>query len=71
VSAKAPLQIGHPLPFLPTLPISGTVLHVNYEWDNDKAAVNRRKHGVDFVDAIGALEDENRLEEVDVRFVYD
>jgi len=44
---------------------------VNYEWDNDKAAVNRRKHGVDFVDAIGALEDENRLEEVDVRFVYD
>jgi len=71
VSAKPPLQIGHPLPFLPPLPISGTVLHVNYEWDNDKAAVNRRKHGVDFVDAIGALEDENRLEEVDVRFVYD
>jgi uncharacterized DUF497 family protein len=56
---------------LPQLPISGTILRVNYEWDNDKAAVNRRKHGVDFVDAVAALEDENRLEEVDVRFVYD
>ena len=44
------------------LPISGTVLHVKYEWDHDKSAVNRRKHGVDFVDAIAALEDANRLD---------
>ena len=43
---------------------------MQYEWDNDKAAANRRKHGVDFADAIIALEDGNRLEEVDVRFVY-
>jgi uncharacterized DUF497 family protein len=41
-----------------------------YEWDNGKAAVNLRKHGVDFADAIAALEDENRLEEIDSRFVY-
>jgi uncharacterized DUF497 family protein len=44
---------------------------VKYEWDNGKAAVNLRKHGVDFTDAIAALEDKNRLEEIDARFVYD
>jgi hypothetical protein len=31
---------------------------------------NFRKHGVDFLDAISALEDSNRLEEVDTRFEY-
>jgi uncharacterized DUF497 family protein len=35
---------------------------VQYEWDNGKAAENLRKHGVDFADAIAALEDPNRLE---------
>jgi uncharacterized DUF497 family protein/DNA-binding transcriptional regulator YiaG len=44
---------------------------VQYEWDNGKAAENLRKHGVDFADAIAALEDANRLEEVDTRFVYE
>jgi uncharacterized DUF497 family protein len=43
---------------------------VNYEWDNEKAILNLRKHGVDFVDAIAALEDPNRLEQVDPRFEY-
>ena len=43
---------------------------MQYEWDNGKAAENLRKHGVDFVDAIAALEDLNRLEELDARFVY-
>jgi uncharacterized DUF497 family protein len=43
---------------------------VQYEWDNAKAAENLRKHGVDFVDAIAALEDPNRLEELDSRFEY-
>jgi uncharacterized DUF497 family protein len=46
-------------------------LPVQYEWDDDKAAENLRKHGVDFADAIGALEDQNRVEEIDDRFVYD
>jgi uncharacterized DUF497 family protein len=36
---------------------------VQYEWDDAKAALNLRKHGVDFTDAIAALEDEHRLEE--------
>ncbi len=52
------------------LPVSGTITCVQYEWDNGKAAENLRKHGVDFVDAIAALEDANRLEEVDTRFEY-
>ena len=31
------------------------------EWDPDKAALNLQKHGVDFADAVIALEDENAL----------
>lgn len=58
-------------PHLRLLPISGTIRYVQYEWDNGKAATNLRKHGVDFPDAIAALEDPNRIEEVDTRFVYD
>jgi putative transcriptional regulator len=44
---------------------------VQYEWDKGKAAENIRKHGVDFMDAIEALKDPNRLEEIDTRFPYD
>ena len=44
--------------------------YVRYEWDDGKAAVNLRKHGVDFVDSIAALEDPNRVEEIDTRFGY-
>lgn len=43
---------------------------MQYEWDDGKAAENLRKHGVDFADAIAALEDANRLEETDTRFEY-
>jgi uncharacterized protein len=43
---------------------------VQYEWDTAKAADNFLKHGVDFADAVSAVEDPNRLEEVDVRFTY-
>ena len=43
---------------------------MQYEWDDGKAALNLRKHGVDFTDAIAALEDEHRLEEIDSRFEY-
>jgi uncharacterized DUF497 family protein len=34
---------------------------VSYEWDPKKAANNLRKHGVDFADAVTALEDEQAL----------
>ena len=43
---------------------------MDYEWDAGKAAENLRKHGIDFVDSIEAIEDPNRLEEVDTRFYY-
>ncbi|MBV9218662.1 MAG: BrnT family toxin [Methylobacteriaceae bacterium] len=44
---------------------------VEYEWDNRKAAANLHKHGVDFADAIAALEDANRVEEIDTRCPYE
>jgi uncharacterized protein len=73
-SEPAPIRpriLGRIAPPLLSLRVSGTILHVKYEWDDGNAAVNLRKHGVDFADAIAALEDENRLEEIDSRFVYD
>ncbi len=30
---------------------------MQFEWDARKAAANRRKHGVDFADAVAVLED--------------
>jgi uncharacterized DUF497 family protein len=53
------------------VPVSGTRLGVQYEWDKGKSADNVLKHGVDFMDTIEALEDPNRLEEIDTRFSYD
>ena len=44
---------------------------MQYEWDNGKAAANLQKHGVGFKNTIAALEDTNRIEEIDTRFVYD
>jgi uncharacterized protein len=38
---------------------------MDYEWDEAKAAANIVKHGIDFLDAIGALIDPHRLEDVD------
>lgn len=43
---------------------------VEYEWDAAKAAENRRKHGIGFGDSIPALQDPNRLEEIDERLEY-
>lgn len=43
---------------------------MEYEWDAAKAAENRRKHGIDFLDSIAAIEDPNRLEESDTRLEY-
>jgi len=34
---------------------------MDYEWDQDKAENNARKHDVDFADAVTALEDDNAL----------
>lgn len=44
---------------------------MDYEWDAAKAAENRRKHGIDFVDSVAAIEDPNRIEEIDPRLDYE
>jgi len=38
---------------------------MSFIWDRTKAEANRRKHGVDFADAIGALEDPLALTQPD------
>jgi hypothetical protein len=32
-----------------------------YQWDPDKAETNRRKHGIEFADAVVVLEDESAI----------
>jgi uncharacterized DUF497 family protein len=41
------------------------------EWDDAKAAPNIVKHGIDFLDAAGALSDPRRVEDIDEGFAYD
>lgn len=36
-----------------------------FEWDEDKAQINKNKHGISFEQALRVFEDENRLEEID------
>ena len=43
---------------------------MRYEWDGAKAALNLRKHGVDFMDAIAAIEDANHLADIDEQYEY-
>ena len=42
-----------------------TVVHGSFEWDDEKAATNVRKHGVSFEEAITVLVDPNALEAPD------
>ena len=34
---------------------------MDFEWDEAKAVVNLRKHGVDFADAVGVFDDSRAL----------
>jgi hypothetical protein len=47
---------GEPAP-LTELRVIRTLCTRNYEWDAAKAAENLRKHGIDFPDALPAVED--------------
>lgn len=38
---------------------------MDYEWDSAKARGNLQKHGIDFADAVTALEDERALTRAD------
>lgn len=38
---------------------------MHYEWDSEKSAVDLRKHGVGFADAVAVCEDERALSRED------
>jgi uncharacterized DUF497 family protein len=42
---------------------------MTYEWDEAKRLHNLEKHGVDFADAVGVLEDEQALSQEDKRAI--
>ncbi len=52
--------------YLTCTPFVHTIVSVSYVWDPDKTANNLRKHGVEFADAVGVLEDERALMREDV-----
>ena len=39
-----------------------------YQWDNDKAATNINKHGIDFADAVSVFSDDLAVTVSDERF---
>jgi uncharacterized protein len=41
---------------------------VSYQWDPDKASLNRINHGVDFADAVSVLEDDRAITVEDQRY---
>ena len=43
---------------------------MDYEWDDAKAVANMAKHGIDFLDTIGALTDPHRIEDIDDSSAY-
>jgi uncharacterized DUF497 family protein len=43
---------------------------MEFEWDANKNLLNRQKHGIRFEDAIHIFDDENRIEQPDVRNEY-
>jgi len=67
------IKLGAPLVVAPFLFVFSSLLHVDkfnscaynictvdyedYEWDEEKAEENLKRHGVDFADAVGVLED--------------
>jgi len=57
VSCKALLDRNPPLAVVYECAYTGCVV----QWDENKAAANQRKHGVDFADAASVLEDEAGL----------
>jgi len=41
---------------------------MTYQWDNDKAKANLRKHGIDFADAVSVFSDDLAITIPDERF---
>ncbi|GAB4468113.1 MAG: BrnT family toxin [Elainellaceae cyanobacterium] len=45
-----------------------TIIEMAYQWNRDKAAVNLRKHGIDFADATSVFSDDLAITIPDARF---
>jgi uncharacterized protein len=41
---------------------------MSYQWDPDKASLNRAKHGIEFADAVSVLEDDRAVTVEDERY---
>jgi hypothetical protein len=41
------------------------MVSINFEWDNQKSSVNKRKHGVSFEEVQAVFSDENAIEYFD------
>ena len=41
---------------------------MTYQWDKNKAAINLRKHGIDFADAVAVFSDDLAISTSDERF---
>jgi uncharacterized protein len=68
IATPAPLQSGCRL--LTELPVSRSILRVEYEWDEAKAAANLAKHGISFTAAARALDDPRKIETLDDSIDY-
>ena len=48
-----------------------TITYLNFEWDKEKAKLNKIKHGISFKAAAKVFNDPNRLEDFDVFHSWD
>ena len=48
-----------------------TIIYQHYEWDREKAKLNKIKHGVSFKSAAKVFNDPNRIEQFDVLHSWD
>ena len=48
-----------------------TIIYLNFEWDKDKAKLNKIKHGVSFKTATAVFDDPNRLDLPDDEHSFD
>ena len=48
-----------------------TIIYQHYEWDREKAKLNKIKHGVSFKTATAVFDDPNRIEEFDALHSWD
>lgn len=48
-----------------------TIIYLNFEWDREKAKLNKIKHGISFKAAAKVFNDPNRIEEFDALHSWD